>query len=317
MCFGGGGGGENTAEVARIEADAEAERIAEARRVAEEQRAAEEAERLRKQQEFEDALAASYQAALGDTQNYFSQQGVLPEDYEADITRAASRARRLVPSLSTDIESYFDGLGATLFNDLQTNFRTRSDRALDDVLTDNYASTIIQDTSDDAILQSLYQEQRSEADTLLDRLFARGVLNDSGLNAAQSELDDQGYRARSLLEQLGNATLEIGRGNLRTIGAEARDSVGNLRLGDLFSTAPIQERLNTSANDFFGSLGDQIRAGLTDDLFDVSSAFAAGGVGQGAQNTAFDPNASSGFFNALFTNEEEEEDDEFSLENAF
>jgi len=221
-----------------------------------------------------------------------------------------------VPEGATEIGSYFDSLGETVFSDLSNSERAKLDRSFDDFAYEGFAKDLISDTADDDFVSSIYDENRQDAEEQLTRLLDRGVLTDSGYAAALSDLDKQGHRARSALEEVALAQLEGGRSDLRNIVSGGRSRLSDYELGDSFDPFSYETQVNDKAADFFAGLGESIRGSLTEDLFDLDSAFGKGGFAQGAQNTKYDPNASAGAFFAA-TNEDEEQDDEDEDEDDF
>lgn len=121
-------------------------------------------------------------------------------------------------------------------------------------------------------------------------------------------IDAQNANARLLLNQIGAAELERGRGNLRDIAATGRERASTLNLGDIFDAETVRTDIDNSANDFFAQLADNLKGSTPDDLFDVSNLANIAGAAQGAQNTAFDANALLGI-------DDDDDGDEEDTEN--
>jgi len=307
MCF-GGGVQDNSAEVARIEA--------EQARIAREEAAA---ERARNEERFSSELNSSYQTALNDAQQYFTSQGLDPNDYLDSITSTANSRRAAVPFLDSAPGTYFDGLGNTVFNNEQDALRNRSLRDIDSYANTGFDRQLIQDTGDDPFINSILEQQYGDSEQQIQNQRARGVLTDGGLGAAIAELTRQRSGARSNLDSIGQAFLEQGRGTIRNTASDARSSANNLRLGTNFDPFAPQRTINDQVTDFFSRLGDQIGGAAPTDLFDISRAFSRGGIGQGAQNTEYDPAASAGIFSLFAENENEKKKKEKEQQtlNAF
>jgi hypothetical protein len=267
-------------EVARINAE-------EAARAREEERRQEEAARKR----FEDALASAYATSQQSASNYFSSQGLDPSTYEGDIAAALASARSRVPDLDSSPGTYFEGLGAQLYNSLQDASRARASRSIDPIFSSGFAKNRITDTVDDPYLASILDDQFGEAQSYIDNLLQRNVITDSGYAAALKDLENQKSGARLSLEDLGRSTIESGRTSLRDIASNARNTASNLNLGDIFDISSYEQEANKAQEDFFANLADSLRASAPSDLFDTSSLANIAGQRQGAGNTAFDPQA--------------------------
>jgi hypothetical protein len=306
MC--GGGGSSGNSDKYYYEAQAEQRAAEEAARLAEQQ------EEERKLREFEAKLDQAYQLSLADAQGFFSQRGLDPSPYIDDIQTAAAKRRLSVPENTSDVMSFFDGMGQGLYDDLTAAERARLGREFDTFAGQGFANKLISSDSDDDILAAVLDEQRNDANEQLQRLLERQILTEAGYGKALGELDDQSYGARTALESIGASQLESGRGDLRDIAQEGRDYLSNLNLGDMFDTNSYQTRINDTTQTFFDNLGNSIRGSLTGDLFDVSSAYASGGAAQGAGNTAYDPSAAAGFFDSILDEEDEEDEEEKQLQ---
>ncbi len=298
MC-GGGGVEDNSAEVARIEAQ-EAER---ARQAAAEKEAQELAT-------FNSTLDAVYNDAIGSARSFFQDQGLDPEQYVPSIQQEANSRRLSVPQLSQNPSTFFDGLGQDVFDNLQTGQRNSFLRDIDTFAGAGFARDRISDTVDDPIIAQVLENSFNDSKAYYDNLLERGVINPTAYDKALRDLGDQRGGASLKLEDIGAATLESGRGGLRDIASEARQGASAFSLGGQFDPFGFQQRIDTSAEDFLGSLSDRISGSAPSDLFDTSSLASLVGRSSGAQNTNFDLRALAG----LDPEEAEQEDDE---ENIF
>lgn len=283
---------DNSAEVARIETAA-------ATAAREEQRLAEE----KAKQEFENRLSGAYTSGISGARDYFAQEGLNPDDYLSQITSGAQSTRNSVPLLDGSPGTYFDNLGATIFDRLQTAEQNKLGRTFDNFASDGFATKRIENTVDDPFLNTILTEKQTEADDYIKRLLDRGVITNTGYSSANKNIQDQSVIANSTLQQLGLSELERGRGGLRDIASQGRQSASNARLGSNFNPYDYEEQINTSQNDFFNNLGANLRALTPNNLFNTDGLAGIAGAAQGAQNKAFDPNAIAGF-----GQDEEEED---------
>lgn len=317
MCGGGGSPApapviqDNSAEVARIQAEAQQREreaaAAEAQRQREQAAAAEAAKR----DSFTTSLNAAYQAAINEATRYFQSMGLDPAQYAGVITEYANSKKGQVPDLDTSPGTHFNNLGQIVYNSEQDAARAKAQRDIDTFASQGFEKNLIADTSDDAFINSLLEENFDESSTLLNNQLTRGVFTDTGYAEALKELTRQKSGAKSNLDAIGTSILETGRGTVRNKAADARSAASSFNLGSNFDPFSYQKAINDDVTNFFAGLEGNIRGAAPDDLFDVSRAFSKGGIGQGAQNTGYDPLASNGVF-TLFDEEAEKKKKEQS-----
>lgn len=274
---------DNSVELARIEARQAKE--------AREEQARKDAETRAR---FESALNSSYNGALDDAKQYFISRGLDPNEYIGAIQQGATSARNKVPDLAAAPGTYFDNLGATVYDQLNEGKRASLQRAINSFAGDGFATRRIASDSDDATLEAILQEQRASADKYLRNLLDRGVITNSGFTAGEADLDNQSYGARSRLTELGNQELESGRTAANNIATEARQRAANFNLGDQFDPYEYSTQLDKSFGDFFANLGNNLRAKVPTGLFSTSGLAGVAGAAQGQQNTKFNPAALAG-----------------------
>jgi hypothetical protein len=152
--------------------------------------------------------------------------------------------------------------------------------------TPGFDTSLLEDTADDGILNSILGSQRTNAETQLDFNRKRGLLNDSGYNEALNDLNRQGSAGMATLTGIGDSVLGKGRQQLNNIKGEAGTAASGYTLGmPEFSVDPYYSRANEKANTLKGSLEGDIRSALGGtNLFDVASAIGKGGTAQGPIN---------------------------------
>jgi hypothetical protein len=262
---------------------------------------------------FDSAVGSNYSTAIDDARAYFTSRGLNPDDYMADIQRAATSARNKIPDLAAAPGTYFENLGDTVYTGARDAKRGQFGRDINTFASDGFAKRRIGDTSDDAVLEAILNEQRGNANNYIKNLLDRGVITGSGYNAAMSDLDTQGYSARSKLNDIGMGVLEEGRGNANELAAEARTRAGNYDLGEQFNPFEYSGELDTLFADFLGNLNSNIRSKAPTSLFNTAGLANVAGAAQGAGNTAFNPRAIAGFL----PDQDEEDDLELTALNPF
>lgn len=285
---------DNSVELARIEAEQARQAREEAARVEAENRA-----------RFENSVNTSYSGAIDDARAYFLSRGLDPEEYIGAIQRGATSARNKIPDMASAPGTYFDNLGATVYDNERAAQRSTLMRNINQFAGDGFATRRISNDSDDAILEAILQEQRQSADNYLRNLLDRGVITQAGYTAGAADLDNQSYGARSRLTELGNLELERGRSAANEIANEARRRASNFELGDQFDPYEYSTQIDQAFGNFFEGLGSNIRAAVPKGLFSTSGLPGIAGAAQGAGNTKFDPSALAG----IAANDDEEDDE--------
>lgn len=293
---------DNSDKVAQIEAQAA--------RDAREQQAQQEAE---KRSRFESSLNSAYSGSVDDARNYFISRGLDPDQYVGAIQRGATAARGRVPDLADAPGTYFDNLGATVYDQERDAARGRLQRSVNQFAPSDFATKRIASTADDATLAAILAEQRSSADQYVRNLLDRGVITNPGYAAAEKDLDTQAFGANARLNEIGNQVLETGRAGANDIANQARQGAANYELGDNFDPYSYSTQIDQSIADFFANLGGNIRSKIPASLFSTSGLAGIAGAAQGAQNTKFDPNAIAG----LTANDNKDEEDQRAFLSAF
>lgn len=289
---------DNSAEVARIEAQQ-----------AREAREAEERRKEEQRQQFVSNLDRAFSAASQDVNSFFSSRGLDPSEYAGSISTGLQSARSRVPELDSSPGTYFDSLGQRIYDQETEALRNRSLRPFQDFASDGFAIRRISNDADDPYLNNILETQFVGGDDQIRGMLDRGVITETGYNKAMQNLQSQRAGARARLQDIGATSLETGRGSLRDIASRGRQSANQLALGMQFDPFSYQREIDDATANFFAGLGDSISALAPQDLFDTSGLAGIAGAAQGAQNTAFNPAAALGL-------EQDEEDDEDEDENA-
>lgn len=240
----------------------------------------------RRQQEanaaFESRLNSAFGSGVESANAFFSSRGVDPARYSQQIQAAAEQRRGLVPQGAGEAGSYFSGLGETLYNDLTSGLRTRAMSDINRIGNDSVVNSRLGDTIDDATLESILGEQRGGAESYAKNLSSRGLITDSGLEAAMAEIERQAGLGRNKLSQFGTGLIEQGRSGARDIIGQGRSSASNADLATGFDSSAFESNLNNFFNSFLGSLDSQLRESAPTDLFNTSVLGSLGGAAGGA-----------------------------------
>jgi hypothetical protein len=273
---------------------------------AERQRAEERAAAEQKKQQLAELRTGAANTGRSSAQSYFTGRGLDPGAYAGDIDSLITSTLSGIGPEDPNPGSYFSNIGETAFNRAQDNARTKYARELDKMFAPNYELSKIPWTLDDPYLASIESEGRSEADQYIRNLLDRGVITNTGYQAATSDLEKQAPGVRSRLNEIGTTTLAEGQGKLKEIGNRGRQTASTLALGTPFDPYAFSGEADTAFNEFIAGLGDAIRGKAPKQLFDTAGLGAIAGAGQGALNTRFDPEAMAGVAKDK-ANEDEEE----------
>lgn len=279
MSGGSGGGGhmqDNSLQVEMMRQQA-----------ARDEQARQDALKAQQKQEFADKLTNAVTGAKTTGINYLGSRGLSADDYGSVIDSIINDTRLKVPELDSNPGSYFttDTFASGLDN-YQTNKRATFNSQVQSKFNPGFENSLIADTADDPILNSILGTQRENATKQLDFNRARGLLNDSGYNTAMGEINNQSNAGMSTLTGIGDSILGKSRQALSGIKGEAGSTASNWTLG---MAAPnlddFYSRAKTKADTDIRNLDGSIRSALgSTNLFDVAGAIAKGGTAQGPIN---------------------------------
>jgi hypothetical protein len=217
-----------------------------------------------------------------------------PERYGGSIDAQLNSILGGISPTDENPGAAFSGAGQTIYDTLQTGERTKAGSQLDKYFSPNYATTRAPLTLDDSYWKGIEGEQYADADSIIKNMLDRGVLTSSGYASAKGDLENQRAGVRSRLDSIGNDLVGKEQGSLNDIINNARKTAGNLTLGSAFDPTQYTSEADTQFNTFLSGLGDAIRGQVPGKLFNTAGLAAIGGAGQGAGNTAYNPQAAAG-----------------------
>jgi hypothetical protein len=279
MSGGGGGGGvpqDNSLQIEMMRQQAARDEQARQDRLKEEAK-----------QEFQTKLGSAVTGARQTGLDYLGQRGLSGDQYGSIIDSIINDTRLKVPELDSNPGGYFTSdTFASGLDRHQTNQRANYNTQVQSRFNPGFENSLIADTADDPILQSILNTQRQSAEKQLDFNRARGLLNDSGYNTAFGELGSQANAGMSTLTGIGDSILGKSRQALSGIKGEAGSTASNWSLGQAAPNLDdFYSRAQTKAQSDIGNLEGSIRSALgSTNLFDVAGAIAKGGTAQGPIN---------------------------------
>lgn len=262
-----------------------------------EARRKEEAQAVKDKQHKEELLNLRNNArssAGSAAEQYFSGQGLDSSQYSGDINQYLDNVLAGINPNDENPNAYFKDAGQSVYNQLESGRRTKAQTDLDRLFSPNFETKRIPFTLDDPYLDSINAEQRSSADSIIRNMLDRGVITQSGYNAAAADLDKQSSGVKTRLNELGTSTIAGGQGSLREIANTARQDAANLKLGNQFDPYSYSSDADRIFDEFITGLGDNIRSKVTGNLYNTTGLAALAGAAQGAGNTTYNPNAAAG-----------------------
>lgn len=262
-----------------------------------EARRKEEAQALKDKQHKEELLNLrnnARSAAGSAAEQYFSGQGLDSSQFSGDINSYLDNVLAGINPNDENPNAYFKDAGQSVYNQLESGRRTKAQTDLDRIFSPNFETKRIPFTLDDPYLDSINAEQRGTADSIIRNMLDRGVITQSGFNAAAADLDKQSAGVKTRLNELGTSTIAGGQGQLRDIANTARQDAANLKLGNQFDPYSYSSDADRIFDEFITGLGDNIRSKVTGNMYNTTGLAALAGAAQGAGNTAYNPNAAAG-----------------------
>jgi hypothetical protein len=246
-------------------------------------------EEAQAREDWRKSLARAATQGQSSAERYFSNLGLDPSQYSGDIASAIASTRTGIPKYG-DIGGAFTGIGQQVYGDLTDALRSRSLSGVNALQAPEVANT-----SDDALIEQILNEQRGGAEDFATNLLKRGVITDTGYGAATADIGRQAETARGLLGELGSTILGGERSTLENILNQGKQTASTLNLGQSFDPSKIGTNLQSEFDQFMANLPSQFRAQAPTQLFNTAGLANIAGQAQGPQNLAFKPGVVGGY----------------------
>lgn len=270
--------------------------------------AAQQAKDEARKQELAGLRSSALTGGRASAQDYFRSQGLDAGRHSSDIESKINSVMAGIAPDDPNPGSYFKDIGAGVYGDVESAQRSKAGRDIDAMFAPDFEMRRLGWTVDDPYLAGVEAEQRQSADDIIKRMLDRGVITDTGYNAAQADLDKQAASVRSRLNEIGTGLLGTGQQSLRDVANRARQGASTLRVDQPFNASDFQSEADRLTGEFLANLGSNIRSRVTGNLFDTAGLGVLAGAAQGAQNTPFDPAALAGTPTEQRVDDEDEED---------
>jgi|SRR5882762_1130353 len=245
-----------------------------------------------------DLLALRNQAGTAGTsaaKNYFTQQGLDPNQYGTDIDSQIASILAGVSPTDPNPGAAFTDVGQNIYQNETTAAQNKANRQLDTLFPGNFETQRVNMSTINPFITGIDADQRNSADAIIQNMLSRGVITPAGQTAAESELDRQNPGVLAKLNEIGTGTVASEQQSLRDIANAGRTAASTVKLGTSFDPQTYGTQADQNFNDFINNLGTTIAGKVgSANLFNTTGLAAIAGAGQGAQNLPFDPNAQSG-----------------------
>ena len=253
------------------------------------EKAAAEAQRKADIEKSQGRLNSAFENSLSDSQNRLRQKGLDPSnDYGImDAVRSTyTRSRANAPEIVTNPGDYFS---PTAFDDAYTSANTTQRNQLtkkwNGIAGTGFENNLFADTADDSFLEAILGEQYNEANSTLDRQYARGQLNAGTKQQALNGLSKQKLSARSKMEDLGLGVIQRYRDEAKNYDKGVRGQLENYSLGDAFDLDAQSQGLNSLRDRLMGRLEGDIYSTIGDQNFlDLDTILGKAGNASGVTN---------------------------------
>lgn len=234
----------------------------------------------------EDAAKARYTDSL-------SRRGIAGDDLNYILANAIGAGNRAVPNdtsalgrFDTNVNAYFtDDLLANAIANAESERRQQYTTTARNAFAPGRENNIFTYTMDDPYIESVLADQRTDAQSMLDRARARGNLDQSGYDAGLARLEALTKSGRAEADRIGNSIIDTNRQALRNIGNTAISDAGSYTLGGNWSMDPYNTDWLDTRRRLTGSLEGDVRSALEgQEFFDLTDLLTQAGIKQGAQN---------------------------------
>ena len=274
---------------------------------AQEERARQDRKDEARKQELLGLRTSALTGGRSGAESYFRQQGLDPARHGSDIESKLTGIMSGIAPDDPNPGSYFKDVGQSIYGDIEAGQRGKAGRELDTLFSPDFEMRRLPMSIDDPYLSGVEAEQRADADKVIRAMLDRGVITDTGYNAALQDLDRQGAGVKSRLNEIGTGLLGTGQQSLRDVANRGRTAASTLRVDQPFSAQDFGSEADRLTTEFLANLGTGIRSRLPGKLFDTAGLGGIAGRAQGAQNTPFDPAALAGVPTDETARDDEEE----------
>jgi len=218
--------------------------------------------------------------------NYFTQQGLNPDQYTNEIESAINTGKASIPDLAPNPITAFDpNLGASIVNDITSGGRTRATNSFNQIFTPTYATDRLSYTADDPLISSILDEQFNPLADSIKASLARGTINETGYKAASDLLGTKRTGAEADVQRLGQGVIDTDRLDVNNLISGGRTTASNLAPGGTFDPTSYQKQADELIGARLGSLGGDLRSKIgTTKYLDINELLSAAGSATGPAN---------------------------------
>jgi hypothetical protein len=237
-------------------------------------------------------VGGAYNSALDYGKNKLRAKGVDPDSDPYGVMNlyrsSLDRARAGAPEMVADPNSLFSTtLLDDAMNEARGTQRSNYGRQVKSTFGDDYGRSQFGDTMDDAILQSILDTQKGEANTNLDRALARGTINEIGRSSAGREVDNMTKMGLAKANTLGDTVLGGYRTQLDEAVGKSRGHATDWDFGDTFDIGKEKGGIESLKGSLSGRLeGDILNALSGQKFYDPDILLGKAGAASGITNVS-------------------------------
>ena len=168
--------------------------------------------------------------------------------------------------------AFNSGIVDEILGTARTGQRNKYNQAFNSQISPYYAEDEFSSTSDDAILQSILDQQYNDALTDLTQSRDRGITNSNVYERAVRDLGTAKATANTDLQGIGGNILKDITGDINTRRQGSLDSAANWDFGTVYDPSQEANRIRSYADERRGGLEGEIRGAVGGrEFFDVNS----------------------------------------------
>ena len=180
--------------------------------------------------------------ATGSVNDYFNQHGVDPSAYSGSIETQLNNMLSGISPSDENPGASFTGAGQSIWDALTTAGQTKAMNTVNQNFAPNFESSKVPFTLDDPYIAGIAGDQYNDADKIIQNMLARGVLTSSGAASAEADLANQKPGVTAKLTDIGSGLISKEQSDLSGIGNKARQTAGNIQLGQTFDPSTYTTR---------------------------------------------------------------------------
>lgn len=246
---------------------------------------------------FQTRFGDAKKNATSNINDYFSNQGVDPTGYAAQIAQSVNSSGLNVADLDTAPGSKFaPSMGSDLFNQIQGGKQSQALSSYNKEFDPSYSLTHLPSSMNAGAIATAVNSQFDPLMQQLTNAQKRGTLTGTGYQGALNQFNTDKTKATATVTGLADNVVKGDQGDLNTYLDTGRTLAGHVPLGTDFSNDPYRAGAADIISKDTGKLSGDVQNAVGATKFsDLTTLLNAGGAAQGsADPTAGNPNGLPG-----------------------